>query len=391
MSYYDKNAKRIKALEAGIAAGKIDPARGAARIAKYKAKGADYWVKGYAYGKWYDLQVPTPGIKAAKAFDARTRMAVEDRTFSPADLIKTKLRDIFDAHLQAQAGKGGEKAAKTRHGHACRVFGHLTLDKLHADPKTILKAGFASYPPEWEQKSLWHVWSFMAAAINTYKRENPKLQINNPMTAYPMSHGTNKRKVYPTHEEHLERLSHLRNNPAKIITREGKGPMKVGFPAYLYPLLVIKYQQGLRGMEVIPWRFEKADLDVRRPAVMTRILKKDGEKADQWVVLTPTSYKALRDYLQTLPGPKEVGPIWPVKNWPTKLMRRLLDECGQEHLVPHDDRRAWTMSNIDKDKRRRQAAVGRETDDSEEFYIHFGRKEQEAFYEAEWSEFEAGK
>lgn len=389
MSEYDKNAKRIKAIQAGIAAGKIDPARGAARIAKYKAKGPEYWVKGFAYGKWYDIKVPEKGIKAAKAFDARVRLQVADRTFTPADLLKARLRDIFRAHLQVQAGKGGEKAARTRCGHACRVFGHFTLDKLHENPKEILSAGFARLPAEWSQKSRWHVWSFMSAAIARYKRENPKLQINNPMTAYPMSHGTRKRKVYPTHEEHLERLSHLRNNPARWETREGKGPKKVGFPAYLYPLLVIKYQQGLRGMEIIPWRFEKADLDAHRPAVMTRILKKGGGTADQWVVLTPTSYRALREYLQTVPGPKEVGPMWPVKNWPTNLMRRLLDECGQQHLVPHDDRRAWTMSNIDKDKRRRQAAVGRETDDSEEFYIHFGRQEQEEFYREEWERFEA--
>jgi integrase len=391
MSVYDKHAKRIKAIEAGIAAGKIDPVKGATRLAKYKAKPPDYWVKGFAYGKWYDLQVPEKGIKAAKAFDARIRLQVEDRTFSPAELIKVKLRVVFQAHLSAQAGKGGDKAARTRCGHACRLFGHITLDSLHADPKRILEAGFANTPPAWAPKTKWLLWSYMKAAIERYKREHPKLQINNPMTAFPMSHGTRKRKVSPTHQEHLQRLSHVRNNPLRWVPREGKGPTKVGFPAYFYPLLVIKYQQGLRGMEIIPWRFEKADLDARRPAVMTRILKKDGETADQWVVLTPTSYKALKDYLQTIPGPKEVGPIWPVKNWPTGLMRRLLDECDQHHLVPHDDRRAWTMNNIDKDKRRRQAAAGRETDDSEEFYIHFGRKEQEAFYEDEWAEFEAGK
>lgn len=389
MAVYDKNQKRIKAIQAGIDAGKIDPVRGAARLAKYKAKPADYWVKGYAYGKWYDLQVPDAGIKAAKAFDARIRLQVEDRTFSPAELLKAKLRDVFQLHLQAQAGKGGEKAARTRCGHATRVFGHVTLDKLHENPKAILKVGFATYPAEWEQKSLWHVWSFMKAAIERYKAENPKIQINNPMTAYPMSHGTRKREQAPTLSEHLQLLSHVMMNPAKIVTREGKGPVKVGFPAYLFPLLVIKAEQGLRGMEIIPWRLERADLDAKRPAVMTRILKKDGQKADQWVVLTPTAYKALKEYLQTIDGPKEYGKIWPVKNWPTKLVRRALDECGLTDLVAHDYRRFWTMNNIDKSKERRKGAIGRE--DSEDHYIHFNRKEQEEFYRDEWAEYEAGK
>ncbi len=391
MTVYDKNLKRIKEIERALEKGKIDPVRAHARIMRIKAKGPEFWVKGYAYGKHYDEKVEDSGsIKAARSYDMRVKVQVEDRTYTPAELMKAKLRDIFKAHLKAQEGKGGFKAARTRCGHASRAFGHITLDKLHSSPAPLLEAGFETMPEEWTPKSRWHVWSFMKASIEGYKKANPKIQINNPMTAYPMSHGTAKRTQAPTLADHLAILSHVRNNPARWVTREGKGPSKAGYPAYLYPLLVIKAEQGLRGMEIIPWRFERADLDAKRPAVMTRILKKDGAKADQWVVLTPASFKALSEYLETVKGPKEYGKIWPVKNWPTALMRRVLDECSLPDLVPHDYRRFWTMKHIDKSQDRRKAAVGRESDDSEEFYKHFNRQEQEAFYAEEWAEYEAG-
>lgn len=98
----------------------------------------------------------------------------------------------------------------------------------------------------------------------------------------------------------------------------------------------------------------------------------------------PSAGAALRAYLQTLPGPKEVGPVWPVKNWPTKLVRRALDTCGLQHLVAHDWRRAWTMAHIDAPAKRRQAAVGKESDSGEAPYIHFNRREQEELYAPKW-------
>jgi integrase len=390
MSIYDKNQKRIRELRRKVELGKMDPAMATPRIAKLANRPPEYWVKGTAYGKAYDKKVPdnSSSIKAARDFDMRLKVQVQDRTFTPAELLKVRLQEIFTAHLAAQAGKGGEKSSKTRHDHACRIFGSIKLDTLHNNAEQILEKGFAHTPEKWKQKTKHLLWSFMNSAIGRYLKKNPKIQINNPMAAFPVPHGTEAREVFPTEQDYLERLAHVRNNPARIITREGKGPMRVGYPAYFYPLLVIKYQQGLRGMEIIPWRFEKADLSARRPAVQTKILKKGAAKAEQWVVLTPASFKALRDYLDTIPGPKEVGPVWPVKNWPTALMRRLLNECGQSHLNPHDDRRAWTMNHIDKNGERRRAAVGRETEDSETFYKHFNRQEQEAFYADVWNEYE---
>lgn len=393
MSYYDKTAKRIGEIQRGIESGKIDPVRGAARVARYKAKGPQYWVKGFAYGKWYDQPVPEPGIKAAKAFDARLKVQVEDKTYTPAELTRAKLKTIFEAHLAAQAGKGGEKSARTYCGHASRIFGYIRLEKLHEAPKEILERGFDSLPATWKQKTRWHVWSFMKAAITRYKLAHPKIQINNPMTAMEMAHGTEDRESFPTEAEHLRVLSHLKANPMKWVSREGKGPTKEGYPPYLYALMVCKYEQGLRGMEIIPWRFEKMDLDClhgKLPAIMTKILKK-GKRQWQWVVLTPTAYRALKEYLATVPGPKEVGPVWPVKNWPTALVRRLLDECDLPHLWAHDWRRAWTMSHIDAPGDRRRAAIGKETEAGEAPYKHFNRQEQEALYAPKWAVFEAEK
>lgn len=388
MSVYDKNTKRAAELDRMVSQGKMDPAKAEARKAKLKAKGPEFWVKGRAFGKWYDIPVPEPGIKAAKAFDARMKLQVMDRTFTPAELLKTRLKDIFAAHLKAQAGRGGEGAAKTRCGHATRLFGFLRLEKLHESPRAILEKGFDTLPAEWKQKTRWHVWSFMKAAIESFKLANPKLQINNPMTAYPMEHGTEDREVFPTEAEHLRVISHLQANPLRWVTRPGKGPMKVGYPAYLHALMVCKYEQGLRGMEIIPWRFEKMDLDGQQgkyPAILTKILKK-GKRQWQWVVLTPASFKALRSYLDSVPGPKEVGAVWPVKNWPTDLVRRLLDECGLPHLWAHDWRRAWTMKHIDASGERRRAAIGKESEEGEAPYKVFNRLEQEAFYAPLWDE-----
>jgi integrase len=386
MSVYDKNAKRIAEIKRGIASGKIPEGAGRERIARIEAKGPEYWAKGRAFGKWYDEKVPAPGIKAAKAFDARLKVQVQDKTYTPAELMKVKLREVFAAHLKAQKGRGGEKSARTYCGHASRIFGHIRLEKLHESPRAILEKGFDATPPEWKQKTRWHVWSFMSAAFERYKRAYPVITINNPMTALEMPHGTEDREVFPTEAEHRRVLAHLKANPLRWVTRPGKGPMKQGYPTYLHALMVCKYEQGLRGMEIIPWRYERADLDClsgKYPAIETKILKK-GKRAWQWVVLTPEAYRALRSYLETVPGPKERGPIWPVRNWPTGLVRRLLDECDLPHLWAHDWRRAWTMKHIEAPGERRRAAVGRETEDSEAVYKHFNRAEQEAFYAPAW-------
>lgn len=388
MSIYDKNAKRIAEIGRAIKAGKITPEKAAARIATLKSRGPEYWVKGRAFGKWYDEPVPEPGIKAARAFDARIKLQVVDRVYTPADLLKARLRDIFKAHLDAQKGRGGWKSARTYCGHATRLFGHIRLEKLHESPREILERGFDHLPTGWKPKTRWHVWSFMKAAIERFKLANPKLQINNPMTAYPMEHGTEDREVFPSEAEHLRVISHLQANPLRWVTRPGKGPTKVGYPAYLHALMVCKYEQGLRGMEIVPWRYERADLDCfhgKFPAIETKILKK-GKRNWQWVVLTPAAYKALRGYMDAIPGPKERGPIWPVKNWPTGLVRRLLDECELPHLWAHDWRRAWTMKHIEAPGERRRAAIGKESEEGEAPYKVFNRREQEAFYAPLWQE-----
>jgi integrase len=391
MSIYEKNAKRIREVQNQLKAGRIPPERAAARIAKLQAKPPEWWAKGRAFGKWYDQPCKVKTRKAAQDFDARIRLQVQDRTYTPADLLNAKLRDLFKAHLDAQAGKGGYKAAKTRYGHACRILGAVRLSRLHDNPKEILERAFDSLPIGWSQKTRWHVWSFMSAAFGRYKRAHPKLTINNPFTALEMPHGTQDRAVSPTEAEHLQVVSHLQAHPLKWASREGKGPTKEGFPPYLAALMVVKYEQGLRGGEIIAWRLEKMDLDClhgKYPAILTKILKK-GKRQWQWVVLTPTAYRAIRAYLQTLPGPKEAGPLWPVKNWPTAMVRRALDECNLQHLWAHDWRRAWTMNHIDAPTKRRQAAVGKETDSGEAPYIYFNRREQEELYAPKWAANEA--
>lgn len=387
MTVYDKNQKRIRELQRLVDQGKIHTEKAAARLAKLQAKPPEWWAKGRAFGKWYDVPTHAKTKRAADDFDARIRLQVQDKTYTPADLLNIRLREMFKAHLDAQAGKGGYKAAKTRYGHACRILGAVRLAKLHDNPREILERAFDSLPIGWTQKTRWHVWSFMSAAFGRYKRAYPKLTINNPFTAYEISHGTNDRHVFPTEAEHLQVISHLQANPLHWVTREGKGPSKEGYPAYLAPLMVIKYEQGLRGGEIIAWRLEKMDLDClhgKYPAVLTKILKK-GKRQWQWVVLTPTAYRALRAYLQTIPGPKEVGPVWPVRNWPTDLVRRALDACGLQHLVAHDWRRAWTMAHIDAPAKRRQAAIGKQSDEGEAPYIHFNRQEQEELYAPKWA------
>lgn len=394
MSIYCKLQKRIREIERARDAGKVPADKAAVRIAKLKARPPQYWVKGYAYGKWYDEPVPENGHskKAAQAYDARIKVKVEDRTYTPAELLKVKLRILFEAHRDAMEGRGGHRAAKTRCKHATQHFGHVRLDHLHAKPKEILDAGFEALGaehPEWEPKTLWQVRAFLRAAIGRYLSEHPKIIMNNPVDAKPMAHGTNTREVFPAEDEHQAVLDHLKANPQAWVTRERKGPVLTGFPAYLHALMSIKYEQGLRGMEIMPWRFENADLDCvygRRPAIKTRILKQ-GKRRWQWVVLTPTAYRDLMAYLATVEGPKETGPIWPVKNWPTGLVRRLLDAKGLQHLVAHDWRRAWTMEHVDAPKERRRAAVGRLSED-ESAYIHFNRQEQEALYEDRWTAFD---
>jgi integrase len=391
MSIYEKNAKRIQELQRDIAKGKTTAEKAAPRLAKLQAKPQEWWAKGRAFGKWYDVPCKVKSRKAAEDFDARIRLQVQDKTYTPADLLNVRLRDVFKAHLDAQKGKGGEKAAKTRHGHACRILGSLRLSKLHDNPREILERAFESLPIGWTPKTRWHVWSFMSAAFGRYKRAYPKLSINNPFTAYEISHGTNDRTEAPTEGEHLQVISHLQAHPFRWVHPEGKPPVKTGYPAYLQALMITKYEQGLRGGEIIAWRLEKMDLDClhgKYPAIMTRITKK-GKRQWQWVVLTPAAYRAIRAYLQTLPGPKEVGNLWPVKNWPTKLVRQALDACGLQHLVAHDWRRAWTMNHIDAPTKRRQAAVGKESDAGEAPYIHFNRGEQEELYRPKWAAFEA--
>ncbi len=393
MSIYDKNLKRIREIQLQVAKGKTTADRAAARIARIHAQGPEWWVKGRAYGKWFDLQVPAEfiGKKGAKEYDSRVRIKVVDRTFTPSELLKTRLRVLFEAHRDAQAGRGGHKAATTLCKHAIRYFGMLRLDGLQDKPKVTLAEGFKRVPgpPLWKVGTRNNLRAFMRAAIGRYLRENPRLVMNNPMDAYPPEDGEESREVFPTLTEHRTLIHYLRANPYRIVPREkGLGPVKTGYPSYLAPLMVIKYEQGLRGMEIIPWRLEHLDMDCAfgaLPAVETFILKKNGKRAKQWVVLTPDAFDAMKAYLATIPGPKERGPVWPVKNFPYDIIRRALDACGLSHLNPHDWRTAWTMNHIDEPGERRRAAIGKESEEGEAAYKVFNRQQQEVLYRPKWA------
>jgi hypothetical protein len=83
VTVYDKVKKRIRELQNQVAKGKVPEAKVAARIDKLQAKPPEWWAKGRAFGKWYDLPCKVKTEKAARDFDARIRLQVQDKTYTP--------------------------------------------------------------------------------------------------------------------------------------------------------------------------------------------------------------------------------------------------------------------------------------------------------------------
>jgi integrase len=369
VSYFDKNAReRIPALEKKVAAGTMTREEADARIAKLKAK-PDFWIRGPR-----DLRVqvkPSHSEAAAKKAAARLEAKLEDGTHTPEALIKIQYGAILDRYIEKKRGRDASAVSYAEAGKT--MIGTLRLSQTHDNVDILVRHILEDLPPRWPvEKTRWNYVACLQAAVQAHLDANQKLNIKNPVKTAKklaeMKRGTRKRTDYPTLEDHRHHLQ-----------MAGRPP----FPAWFRVMVVAYAETAFRGgMIVRGFRWERLHLEHVRgqalPYIEINVSKQKGEaKAD--FKQFPIS-RDLREALLSLPGPKEYGPVFPVKGIPVKWWRRLLKACGNEHLKPHDYRRLWKLRYIDHNPKMTARGMGHATLSMDLDYTILERRELEALY-----------
>lgn len=371
VNYYDKNAERVRSLEKKMTAGTIDPIKAAVRIAKLKAK-PDFWVRGYNGPQEIRRHAKPPHSEAAaKKEAAKLEMELEGGTYTPEALLKVQYTAILDRYIEKKSGRDASAVSYANAGKA--MIGMVRLIQTHDNVDILVRHILEDLPPRWKvEKTRWNYVAVLQAAVQGYLDANQKLNIKNPVRTAKklaeMKRGTRKRNQYPTLEDHRHHLQVASKPP---------------FPAWFRVMVVAYAETAFRGgMIVKGFRWERLHLDHERgqslPYIEINVSKQKGEGKDDFRQF-PIS-RELQMALIEMRGAKEQGPVFPVKNIPTKWWRQLFKKSGTEHLHPHDYRRLWKLRYIDHNPKMTAKGMGHATLSMDLDYTILERRELEALY-----------
>lgn len=376
VNYYDKNKERIRALEKAVAAGKMDPMKAAARIAELAAR-PDYWVRGYDGPKEIRKHVTPPHSEAAaKRLAAKVDAELAGGTFTPEALLRATFREMLAGYMKKREG---DKSARTYAKAGEAMIGGLRLIDAHQRIQILVDHIRLDLPKRWTaEKTRWNYLLVLQAAVQLYLDSHQQLNLKNPVrTAKKLAEarmGTQKRTQYPAPEEYRLHVQMAKKRP---------------FPAWFWVLVTAYGETGFRGEMIVQgFRWERLHLEHRPgrelPWIEIQVSKQKGEARGQFQQF-PIS-RELRDALLSLPGPKEYGPVFPIKNIPGKHWRRLFALCGTPHLIPHDYRRLWKVRYLDHNPKLTAKGMGHATLSMDQDYTILERKEMEALYSASYGE-----
>lgn len=373
VSYYDKNAReRIPAIQKKVAAGTLTREAADAAIAELRAK-PDFYVRGPG-----DLRIhvkPSHSEAAARKAAARLEAELDAGTHTPEALIKVQLGTILDRYIEKKRGKDASavsyaEAAKT-------MIGTMRLAQVHNNVDALVRHFQEDLPPRWPvEKTRWNYVACLQAAVQNYLDANQKLNIKNPVRTAKklaeMKRGTRKRSEHPTLDDYRHHLQ-----------AAGRAP----FPAWFRVLVVAYAESAFRGSMIVRgFRWERLHLEYvpgqALPYIEINVSKQKGEGKDDFKQF-PIS-RDLRLALLSLPGPKEYGPVFPVKNIPVKWWRKLFAACGTEHLRPHDYRRLWKLRYLDHNPKMTARGMGHATLSMDLDYTILERRELEALYSSSY-------
>lgn len=378
---FDKNLERIRALEKQVTEGKLDAAKAEKRITKLREV-PDYWVKVYAGGPNPIRRQATPStsLRAAQQLEKKLHGEIASGSYIPDDLMKATIGTILDAYLEKQKGKAGEASCRSRAKVAAPVR-HVKLEAWHNNIRGIIYHLDEETPAEWSDKSIWNYAKMLQYAIQAFIDRNQKLNIKNPvLTAIKdmeLEEGTNRRTVTPADHEVRQLVAGGRREAAR-------DPRLAYFPHLLTELA----ETGLREIEVLSFRWEKLSLDHDparriRPWVEVQLAKKK-RKVSRRIPLSVEAARAIREWQAAQPGQTETGWVWPVRNFPGKIFRRVRAAEDLDHLIPHDLRRYWRRKHLDKGQELRKEVGGHDTDEMDEYYLNLSLEQAQAFYEDEY-------
>lgn len=374
---FDKNLERIRALEKQVLAGTLDPEKAAKRIAKLRAV-ADYWVKVYDGGpKPIRRQADPPSSKrAAEKLETRLKGEIVTGVYIPGDLLKTTVGAIVDAYLEKQKGRAGEASCRSRARTAAPVR-HVKLEAWHNNTKLIEYHLDNDTPDTWADRSIHHYAKLLQYAVQAFIDGNQKLFIKNPVRtaikAMDLDPGLVRREVVPSDLE-----------VAMLVGEARRG----AYPRYVAPLLTFLRETGLREIEALSLRWEKVSMDWEeahriRPWAEVRLRKKK-KYVIRRIPLNPRARRALQAMQDQAAGPTETGFVFPVRNFPGRIYRRIRAAVVLPHINPHDFRKSWSVEHLDKGQELRKEVRGHDTDEMDEYYLVLSLKDSEKIYDEDW-------
>jgi integrase len=375
MSPADRTVKEIAAVRRSIAAGKLSPEAGEARIKDLERRGPVYLARWeLPNGRERTKSFKGKGAeKRAAEYEAEQKGKVRRREHDDPQGIRATVAEVLDFYLVKMAGRASIKNVRAHRADILEVWGErLTLEKLDRNPDALIDELREKLEEKHgDPKTAWNRKVTAQAAINYYLRKK-RLRMINPFLGAEWPQPESKRTQAPDFRDYQGML------------REAEKP---GYPAWLPALFINGWEHALRMGEYLSWRWEGATLDPAGddlPWVKTEV-EKQGKGRKVWRELPLT--KAAAEALRAIPVQnKETGAIFPLKRTMVdRWVRRALDKSGNEDFNFHDFRRSWKRRHPHLSQRQRMEAMGQKSTKSDEHYLmQMERKQMEEIVRESW-------
>jgi integrase len=191
---FDKNEKRIKALQSQLTKGLGVPDKIKSKIEKLRERGPEYWIRYTVKGKLQDEKCPQKyqysRTDAEQYYKIVTGEAVQDKHILPA-VRRTTIAIMVEFFLTEKEKKvkrkgklGNYNAVKSLSKVMITLIGNLTFDECKENPSLLQDHidDLHSLCPDWSDKTIWNYYKELKAVFSTWIKKK-LLQVPNPMNA----------------------------------------------------------------------------------------------------------------------------------------------------------------------------------------------------------------
>lgn len=368
MSPADRTAQEIAKIRRAMGSGKMTPDKAAPMLKALEARGASYearWelpngkerIKTFSVKKYGKL-----AEKKAEQYEALMKAQVGAREHSDPLLLRTTVADVLTQYRDHMKGRESFRNVRSHVSDIIEVWGdRLSLERLDRDPDGLIQELRTQMEAKHAIKTAWQRKVTAQAAIGRFIKKK-RLRLVNPFPGADWPQPESKRDAFPYPEDYRDLMAE-----ADRLKKDGSRV----YPWWGGVLITLGWTHALRTGEFQSWRWEWTVLEPtggdRFPYVRTLVEKQ--HKKDPIFREIPL-YKEAAEALRRAPvRNKETGPIFPRRRSATdKLIRKIFNAAGKEHLTFHDFRRSFDRNHPELTTRERMELLGHATEKASNHY-----------------------